>query len=283
MKKICAFLFIFLINSSVIAQTTAILNFSPGGGLDISMRHFQKYMQQKHNININFLFKSGAEGLIGLNYLNEVNDPDNVMGFTTLAAIVVAEKRGLKFNYVSATRQYANVLITNSTSEITSYLYLQESLRRGKSFTFGQGSPAHATQIKQLLGQIGPANTQVIVNYRGAGDVVKDMIGNHITLAILPFGVVQQVADNGSIRILASTQRLSDDIPLLKITNTSGYGVVLSNRASETATNKWIMYLSEYINDNETQKTFKYEVSESYSPGPMEMHILLDKIRPLIQ
>lgn len=274
-------LFYFLSSVSV-AQTTAILNFSAGGGLDHSMRHFQKYMVDRHGVNINFTFRTGANGLIGLRNLDTVSDSDNTLGLVTLASIAEAEAKGLRFHYISATRQYANVLVSGTNSQIFSYSDLLENLSKGQIFTFGQASPAHMIHLQQFFQISKPNKTQIIVNYRGAANVVSDLIGDHLNFAILPFGAIESAWKSNNIKIYASTQELKINVPVINIINTSGYGVIMSVRASQTARNLWIRYLFQYLTDSDTLMAFEKDSSRSYNIGPEQMEKIIKQIQHLL-
>ena len=148
------FITLFFLSALVNAapSITAVVTYPPGGGLDQSMRHYQKYVKTNFDIDIVFDYKVGAESLIGSQYLNTAPKDGTVIGFTSIAALAfVVKNHKLDFDYVSATRRYDEVIVVSKNTNINDFDDLINQLRSDAVLSFGIGTPAHKLQIDQLL------------------------------------------------------------------------------------------------------------------------------------
>ena len=266
---------------------TAVITYSPGGGLDQSMRHFEKYLLEKKKIPLVFTFKPGAESLIGSQFITTSPKDGSVIGFTTLAGLAdVVSKNKLEFDYVSATRRYATVMVTNSANtKITDFNSLGSTLKNGDTVIFGVGTPAHKIQFNQLFFHVSPKVEQIVVPFKGAAPVVNALLGNHIEVASIPAAVAKLHIESGKLKVLSSTIKIPEYKDLVVLPqkykdwlDMGGYCIILPRGTDPKILEFWRNIVAEYLTDSEVISDFTKDWSIAYQPGEVEMKKNIDQI-----
>jgi len=287
MKKIITFLFLILIAQLSLANSiTAIQTLSPGGGLDAAMLHLQKYLQEKKNMKIVFSYKPGGDSLVGLRELNNSPKNGSVIGFTTISGLSVAVNSGLEFEYVSATRKYAQVLIAKNDINVSDYNDLLKKINQGINFNYGSSGPAQVLQYEQII-QFGKLQYKPnLIPYKGAGQLINDLLGGHLDLAMIPINVAKEHINSGKIKILALSMPVDDykNIPVLsklypKWKDIGGYGIVFPYGTDQKIVNEWRLLIKEYLEDPRTIKDFINDDSEAYPSGEKFLKNFIDMLK----
>ena len=277
MKKIVSLLFALLLSNAVYATTNTvkvIIPFAPGGGVDQTMRHFEKWVAKK-DIKLVPVYKPGAEGLIGMNEIASAPNDGSVISFATVATLAIQRTKNPEAQVIPITGIKTSVMavITNTDSEIKSFddLYKGDNVK-----TFGQGAPAQKIFIDQIIKNSQGKIKSVVAPYKGGGPVVQDVLGNHIMIGVVPLQIAKSQIDSGKIRLLAvgSKNRLSEfpNSPSIfeffkSWKNNDGFLVVLPKNSSPTAIKYWNDLLLEYVTDKQVQQDFLKEYTESMPFG----------------
>jgi tripartite-type tricarboxylate transporter receptor subunit TctC len=283
---ITLFLFSTLINAAT--SITAVVTFPPGGGLDQSMRHYQKYVKTNFDIDITFDYKAGADSLIGSQYLNTVPKDGTIIGFTSIAGLAsVVKNNKFEFDYVSATRRYDEVIVVSKNTNINDFDDLVNKLRSDAVLSFGIGTPAHKLQIDQLLTNINPKNPQILVNYKGASPIVNDLLGDHINAAMLPVATVREHVAAGKLKVLGTTLGLAQyNVPAMskkynKWIDISGYCIVFPKNTKTEIVEYWKTITKQYLSDPTVLNDFKNEWSVPIQPGDEALKGIINSINKL--
>lgn len=259
-----------------------IIPFPPGGGTDMSARKFQAYLTTK-NISLTPIYKSGAEGVVGTIDVAQQNKNTKIIGYTTFTAVatVLKEQPHLDFEYVSAVDSYSYLLVTNNKTKIKNFKDFENIIKNNKDVVIGTGGLGQHLSIKQLLNLLNRNNSALIITYKGAGQVLNDLIGGHIDIAFLPSSVAKPQIDYGNIKLLASTY----EVPYKNITILSnkyknwidynGYCIVLPKESDNDTINRWRSLVVEYINNTEYKSIVKNDLGVFLPPGN---NYLRDKI-----
>ena len=284
------FITLFFLSALVNAapSITAVVTYPPGGGLDQSMRHYQKYVKTKFDIDIVFDYKVGAESLIGSQYLNTAPKDGTVIGFTSIAALAfVVKNNKLDFDYVSATRRYDEVIVVSKNTNINDFDDLASKLRSDVVLSFGIGTPAHKLQIDQLLSNINPKNPQILVPYKGASPIVNDLLGDHINAAMLPVATVREHIASGNLKILGTTLGLAPfNVPAMskkynKWTDISGYCIIFPKNTKPEVVEYWKKITKQYLSDPNVLNDFKNEWSVPIPAGEDSLKSIINSINKL--
>lgn len=277
-------------NVSFANTITAIIPFSPGGGTDISMRHLQKYLLDVKNIKVNFVFRPGADTIIGSTELNNSPKNGSVVGFTGITGLAAAINTGLEFEYVSATRKYTQVLVTHNSLNIKDYSDLLKKANQGTVFSYGYVSPAQLFQYEQLITFEKIKNKPTLIPYKGGSQLVNDLLGNHINLAMIPIIIAKPHIESGKIKVLATDKSLKDypNIPVLSEKFPSweeigGYCIVFPKGTDQKVVSEWRSIIKEYLENPQTIKDFKEEYSEAYPTGEKFLKNLLGSLKHIIK
>lgn len=260
----------------------------PGGGLDISARHFEKWMLEKKNVNLNFVFKPGAESTIGTIEVSKGPKDGSVVGYTTLGALAgVSDKnKNIDFDYITATRKYISVLVATPKSGIVDYADYVNKSSSGSDFKMGHGSINQQSQIDYLVSVVKPKIPPVVVTYKGASHVVNDLLGGHIDIAILPYSVVKEHIEAKKLRLIATSSKLLDYPNELVLTKKykdfpdfGGYCLIMPKDSDIREVQFWRSMMKEYMNDPNVVEEFKQTASEAYPIGEAALRSLVTDIQ----
>lgn len=286
MIKILTWLFLIASNLSF-AQTTAVVTFSPGGGVDTSMKHFANWLKKNYNYDLNFTYRPGADGLVGLRSLNNTTEP-KTLGLTNISSLAMAEKKhDLRFKYVTATRRYSTVLVSKLENKNLSVNELIKNLNQtDKIYTWGYSSTVHTFQLQQFFNLSSPKRSQTLVPYKGGGQVVIDLLSGNIDFAFLAMGTVKEYVHSGRLNLLASNFTLQNfEVFVFEQHNRSwidlsGFCIILPANADQETINKWLKLTRDYLNDLSVQEDFAKEFSKSFTHGPIELQRLIEEMKP---
>jgi len=213
--------FLFLISTSVLAQTTElIIPFGAGGPTDIFARYAHKYIAKTTNRNLVALNKPGADGRIAMDYFKQ----------NASASLIVASTGTFVFNKV----QYSNINYDVNDYEVFAPVVVNPILigvsakgniknmrdfinvSRTKPLTCGIAAASSLFAAKFIQKSLNL--NLILVPYKGVGDVLVAVMGNNLD-CIIDSGFVQAHID-GRIRIIASADDVKnsalDDADLLK-------------------------------------------------------------------
>lgn len=265
----------------------AIITVAPGGGVDVSTRHFEKWLLEKKNIKMNFVFKPGGESVIGTTEISNSPKNGSVVGFTTIAALAsVTAKNNTDFDFISATRKYAAVLVTNSKSGIINFDDYIKKVKTGHDFKLGQGSANQKIQINFLVQSIGPKVEPIIAPYKGGSLVINDLLGGHIDVAVVPYALVKEHISTEKLKILASTGPLIDHPQVVVLSSKfkdfpdyGGYCMILPKNSDAKEVLFWRKTMEEYLNDPKVKRDFEREDSQSYPVGEKFLREIIKEIQ----
>jgi hypothetical protein len=271
MKKLlllCLFL-----SFNVMAETKVIMPFGQGGGVELSLKHIEKYLNER-NITFISIYKPGAEGLIGLQELSKSPKDGSVIGYTTIGSVSNAIKSDLNFEYITATRKFTSVLVTNPKTNIKNYTQFESNLQSGKPYSFGYNTPAQLLFIDQLLQKNKPKTEVVKAPYKSVNNVLTDLIGGQTDFAILPYAVVKEHIDSGKLVILGSTSTLHNYPKLVNFDkkysdwyDIAGYCFVAPKGTPKEVIVYWQNLIGDYMKDPKMIEEFKQESSTTYPTG----------------
>jgi len=288
LKKITVFLLSFTLVFSANAFDPAsspisvVIPFAPGGGVDQTFRHFEKWAANK-NIKLNPIYKPGAEGLIGMNEVSEMPKNGYNIGFVTAATIAVQRLKNpsAEVELITPIKNSIAGFITHRDSGINS---IQDLYKGNTPRTLAFGAPGQKMLIEQLVELSKGKIDATLVPYRGGAPVVQDIAGNHVQFAAPPLLIAKPHIDAGTIRLVAvgSKQRLREypNVPTIfeifpDWKDYDGFAVVLPKEADPQAVKFWTQIMKEYMNDKKVQEDFVKEYNEPNRFGREELEKLV--------
>ena len=259
-KKIII-IFSLLVWTSLVNATppiNIIVPFTPGGGTDIVAKRFQKFIKEKNNIDSIILYKPGAEGLSGTVEVSKTLPNGTTIGITTVSAVAASMVRdtSIKFELVSSIESNTMVLVTNSGTGIKRIEDFENIIKKNTSVRFGSGAVAQKETINQLLNSLDKSNNAIVANYKGSSNVLTDLLGEHIDIAILP---AQMITSDKLIILASNTAMKNHQVPTFanrysNWTDYFGYCLIMPPGSSKEEIARWEQLIIRYVKDTEIKE-----------------------------
>lgn len=266
---------------------TVVIPFSPGGGVDQTFRHFERYAN-KNGLNFVPAYKPGAEGLIGMNEIAGMPKDGYHISFGTVGTVAIQRVRNpaAELDPVTAIRNSVSAYITHPNSGIESI----QDLYKGP-VTVGFGAPGQKMLLEKFVEMSKKKPSFIWVPYKGGAPLVQDIAGGHVQFGAPPLLISKAMIDSGKIKLLAvgSSQRLAE-YPNVPTTNTifpgwqdvDAFAFILPKNTNPAAEKFWSQFLKEYMSDKIVQAEFIKEYNElnEFGRGPVE-HLIKNAVKAL--
>lgn len=248
-------------------EIKVVIPFAPGGGVDQTFRHFEKYLLKK-GIKFIPIYKPGAEGLIGMNEISRMPKDGYHISIGTAANVAIQQIKNpsAELHLVSGIRNAIPALVTHKDSGINSI----QDLYKGEK-TFGIGAPGQRIYVDQMLELSNGQLTVIQILYKGGAPLVQDLLGNHIQLGVPPLIITKPHIDAGTLRVIA----IGSDIKLKEFPNTplirevfkswketDVYAFILPKGTDPAAVKAWTDLLKEYTSDKTVREEFLKDFNE---------------------
>jgi len=261
---------------------TVVIPFAPGGGVDVTFRHFEKWAADK-GLKFTPMYKPGAEGLIGMNEIAGMPKDGYHISFGTAATIAIQRIKNpsAELEPITLIKNSISGFITHKDSKINSIADLYKG-DLPKSLAYG--APGQKMLIEQLVELSKGKIKATLVPYKGGGPVVQDIAGNHVQFAAPPLLIAKSHIDAGTIKLLAvgSRNRLKEypNVPTIfeifpNWKDYDGFAVILPKGTDTDAVKFWTNILREYMNDKKVQEDFIKEYNEPNQFGKDELEKLV--------
>lgn len=280
MKKIIALL---LVSVSMFAHAfqpgstvNVVVPFAPGGGVDALFRNLQAYAATK-DINLSPVYKPGAGGVVGIKELASLPSDGNTLGISPAGSMANAIKKhsDLNLKTITGIRNSVWGVVVNANSKFTSYDVLANELKQGNKVVFGQGAAGQLIVVNQLLTEVNPATRPAIAAYKGAGPAVKDLLGNHIDVIVVPLVSVYKYVESGDLRVVAtigSTDKIKGAAKLQEVypnwVQADMFGLIAPAGLDKEAEAYWSKFMQGYLSDKTVLESFDKEFSQPSKFGP---------------
>jgi tripartite-type tricarboxylate transporter receptor subunit TctC len=191
---------------------TMVVPFPPGPGLDLLARLVGAKLSESLGVNVVVENRTGANGMIGANFVARAAPDGNTLLMTTASTHVTAVWLMKNLSYdplkdftpiVAAVEPVTCLVVNsklpvNSVAELIAYAKARPGeLSYGSS---GVGSVFH------LMGELFNQTAGVKINhvpYRGVAPALQDVIAGNIPMSFLSISNVLGVADQANVKILA--------------------------------------------------------------------------------
>jgi tripartite-type tricarboxylate transporter receptor subunit TctC len=193
-------------------QVTIVVPFGPGGSADLLARILATHMQAKYKVPFVVENRAGAGGSIGAGYVAKAA-PD---GYTLLVGTVSSNAINAflytklsfdvdrDFQPVSLLVRFPNLLFVNPKLPVKNVPELIAYLKAsgGKS-NYGSSGIGTSSHLSVVMFELATGVKMTHVPFRSTGEVVNNMIGGHIDLAIDSMTTTWPQAQSGTVRALA--------------------------------------------------------------------------------
>ena len=235
----------------------------------------------KQNIKLVPIYRPGAEGLIGMNELSKSKNDGLTVGLVTTGNIAIYRMKNKTDNIkpIMGVRNAPIAVVVNSNSSIKTLTDYENAIKNDSKFSFGFAAPAQRMYFTQLTELMKIKNEPTIIPYKGGANVITDLLGGHITSAILPYNIISSHADAGAIRVIAiNSSSVPANSPNAKLLQKQyaqwedfdWYCLVMPPDTSTEITKVWVAFISQYLSNSATLDEFKRDNIELVSRDPQK-------------
>jgi tripartite-type tricarboxylate transporter receptor subunit TctC len=266
-----------------------VIPFAPGGGVDNTFKNLQKFAEGR-GIKLHPVFKPGADSVIGTQEISSSPADGFHLGISTASGIALYNMSRPNNNIVIVTgvQTTAQVVVAHTKSKIKNFNTLKKELRETPGVTIALGNPGQRIMWDQIL-ELAHIKTQpTFVPYKGAGQIVSNVIGGHVELTYLPTTVLKSQVDAGNLIPLAVTYPVSDwpNVPVLSSTFKSwkdyefGHVLYAPSGTSPEIVKYWANFIKEYIEHPDTKEEFKKNYIFALPQGQQIAEERIESIKP---
>jgi tripartite-type tricarboxylate transporter receptor subunit TctC len=192
---------------------TLVVPYSPGGGTDVMARQVAKELSRRWGQAVNVENTPGADGLLGTRRVIE-SKPD---GYTYLVQLpsLVLNKHLPGFKGADPTTQ----LIPVVAYSVLAGVYVVNTAIPGKTLpevlaycrtapqpcTFGTTENTARLRLQMLQSTELPS--MIVVNYKGGGQLITDLVGNSINVGSMGYTAVIPHMASGKLKVVMSSGR----------------------------------------------------------------------------
>ncbi|MDW3685167.1 tripartite tricarboxylate transporter substrate binding protein [Cupriavidus sp. CV2] len=266
---------------------TLVVPYSAGGGTDATARAVSKQLGVLWGQPVVVENLPGADGLIGTRRVMEAK-PDGYTLLLQVPGIVVTRYTpGLKgidplarLDPITAISQSPAAVVASAKLPVkTLGEFVQYCKTVAKTCSLGTGESLARISGKQLAAEAGLPNL-IIVNYRGTGAIVTDMIANNVNLAFTGITAALPHYKAGTLKILATQgHKRAAALPDVPTTAEAGYpqfqsvtwyGLFAPKGTPAAITQGVVAALREAVKDPEVQRTIAAAGAEPVVNSPAE-------------
>ncbi|HMS79704.1 MAG TPA: tripartite tricarboxylate transporter substrate binding protein [Burkholderiaceae bacterium] len=190
---------------------TLVVPYSPGGGTDVMARLVAKELTRRWNSPVNVENTPGADGLIGTRRVIE-SRPDGYTYLVQLPSLLLnrhlpgfkGADPAMQLMPVSAYSILSGIYVVNAAIPGAT---LPEVLRHCRTApqpcTFGTTENTARLRLQML--QKTELPSMIVVNYKGGGQLITDLLGNNVNVASMGYTAVLPHMKSGQLRVVMSS------------------------------------------------------------------------------
>ena len=266
-------------------QVTLVVPYSPGGGTDAQSRAVARELQRFWGQTVIVDNTAGADGLIGTRKVIE-SKPDGYTLLVQLNSLTLLRHlptfKGTdpvtQLVPVSAFASLPVVVVANAklpiktVAELTAYC-------KANPCSFGTTENVARLQAQMYKAETGIDNL-VVVNYKGGGQLITDLVANHVNVAIMGITAALPHYKSGALRVLASAGKkrspVMPEVPSALEAGMPGmdepiwYGVFAPKDTPANIVQGIAAAVREAVKGDEVKKTFSTLGSDAIGNSPAE-------------
>jgi len=266
-------------------QVTLVVPYSPGGGTDAQSRAVARELQRIWGQTVIVDNTAGADGLIGTRKVIE-SRPDGYTLLVQLNSLTLLKHlptfKGTdpvtQLVPVSAFASLPVVLVANAKLPIKTVAELTQYCKANPC-SFGTTENVARLQAQMYKAETGIDNL-VVVNYKGGGQLITDLVANHVNVAIMGITAALPHYKSGALRVLASAGKkrspVMPEVPSALEAGMPGmdepiwYGVFAPKDTPANIVQGIAAAVREAVKGDEVKKTFSTLGSDAIGNSPAE-------------
>jgi tripartite-type tricarboxylate transporter receptor subunit TctC len=266
-------------------QVTLVVPYSPGGGTDAQSRAVARELQRIWGQTVIVDNTAGADGLIGTRKVIE-SKPDGYTLLVQLNSLTLLKHlptfKGTdpvtQLAPVSAFASLPGVVVANAKLPIKSVAELTKYCKANPC-SFGTTENVARLQAQMYKAETGIDNL-VVVNYKGGGQLITDLVANNVNVAIMGITAAMPHYKSGALRVLASAGKkrspVMPEVPSAQEAGMPGmdepiwYGVFVPKDTPAAIVQGIAAAVREAVRADDVKKTFAVLGSDAIGNSPAE-------------
>lgn len=279
---------------------TMVVPYAAGGGTDATARAVSKQLAQILGQPVVVENLPGADGLIGTRKVMEARPDGYTLLLQTPAITVTSHLPGLKgidplakLLPLTAISQSPAAIVASAKLPVSTLTDLVRYCRTAaQPCSLGSGESLARVFGKQLAAEAGLPNL-IVVNYRGIGPIVTDLIANNVNLSFTGITAALPHYKAGTLRILATQGRTrAAALPDVPTTTEAGfpqflsvtwYGLFAPKGTPAAVAEGVVLALREGVKDSEVRRIIAAAGAEPVVNTPREFTAQVEEDRARIE
>jgi tripartite-type tricarboxylate transporter receptor subunit TctC len=271
MKNILA-LFVLLVASTCYSfdakqlPITVVIPFPPGGGSDAVFRSIQKYALTR-NVEMIPKYRPGADGVIGINDVNEAPKNGYTVGLTTAGSLGYYRVQNTKPTNVLTGVVGGNfVFVTHPNSNINTMKDLEKVILSGRQLNIGVAHAGMRSAFEQYYEIIKSPYKPYFIMYKGASQIVTDLMNETVDVVFIPITVAKPLADAGKLKLLATSKIQVKSVPVMTSVHRQWKDIDLfvffvPPDTDANAVKFWNSFLQDYLSNKDVKEDLENNLS----------------------
>ena len=246
---------------------TVVIPFPPGGGSDAVFRSIQKYALTR-NIDLIPKYKPGADGVIGINDVNEAPKNGYTVGLTTAGSLGYYKAQNTKPtpNILTGVVGGNFIFVTHPNSNINSMKDLEKIVLSGKQLNIGVAHAGMRSAFEQYYEIIKSPYKPYFIMYKGASQIVTDLMNETVDVVFIPVTVAKPLADAGKLKLLATSKIQVNSVPVMSSMYKQWKDIDLfvffiPPDTDANAVKFWNSFLQDYLSNKDVKEEFENNLS----------------------
>ncbi len=196
---------------------TIIVPYSPGGGTDAIARFAAKALQREWAQPVNVENVPGADGLIGTRKAIDAKADGYTLLIQLPSLVLNSHLPGFKgadpatrLRPISIIASMSGVMVANAALPVNT---MEDVVRycRTASHACSLGTTENSARLRAKL-LMSDIPSLVVVNYKGGGQLITDLVGNNVNLGLMGLTAVLPYKDSGKLKIVMSSGPLRSPV-----------------------------------------------------------------------
>jgi tripartite-type tricarboxylate transporter receptor subunit TctC len=246
---------------------TVVIPFPPGGGSDAVFRSIQKYALTR-NIEMLPKYKPGADGVIGINEVNEASKNGYTVGLTTAGSLGYYKAQNIKSttNILTGVVGGNFAFVTHPNSNINTMKDLEKVILSGRQLNIGVAHAGMRSAFEQFYEIIKSPYKPYFIMYKGASQIVVDLLNETVDVVFIPITVAKPLADANKLKLLATSKIEIKSVPVMTSVYKQWKDIDLfvffiPPDTDANAVKFWNSFLQDYLSNKDVKEEFENNLS----------------------
>lgn len=268
--------FVLSFNTAIATTYQMLIPFPPGGGVDYTFKHFQKFASD-NGMNVVPMSKPGAQSLIAMKDLDSSDEAKKGIriSLTTAQSYISAMtmQPTLNIKPLSAIKMPSGCIVVPVNSKLNTLQELIQELKINDNLVIATGAPAQTLSLNRFFAEENIPKRQLI-QYKGSGEILTQVAGGHVDVAWMPLTLADNFRKNKQLKIVAIASKIDYEsystIPNLgkrypHWNQDEAFIFVINKDIDPIMLDKWQKLVKSYIELSSNKDHFKTEFME---PAP---------------